>query len=84
MKLPNGNVFASEDVTGRLIQIKPDPKHPDGGEIVWEYVHRSDFGRPKPYPYDYCPQMKDLPKPQELAVTPPVRDSYKLVPDALR
>ena len=83
-KLPNGNVFASEDVTGRLIQIKADKNHPDGGEIVWEYMHRADVGRPRPYPYDYCPQMATLPVPKEMRVTPPDRDSYRIIPDELR
>jgi len=40
--------------------------------------------RPVRYPYDYCPQFKNLPKPKELAVTPPKNSDWQLVPDALR
>jgi hypothetical protein len=77
-RLPNGNTFISEDNTGRIFQITSD------GEIAWEYVNRTDVSRASPYAYDYCPQLKALPKPKELRVTPPINPDWQLKPDALR
>ncbi len=77
-RLPNGNTFIAEDNTGRLFQVKPD------GDIVWEYVNRGGTTRPSPIPYDFTPQLKALPRPSELAVTPPNNLEWHLVPDALR
>ncbi len=77
-RLPNGNTFIAEDNTGRLFQIKPD------GEIVWEYVNRGGTNRPAPVPYDYCPQLRALPRPEELAVTPPDNLEWHLAPDPKR
>ena len=77
-RLPNGNTFIAEDNTGRLFQVKPD------GEIVWEYVNRGGTTRPSPVPYDYTPQLRALPRPRELAVTPPNNLEWHLTPDALR
>ena len=70
-RLPNGNTFISEDNTGRLFEVKRD------GEIVWEYVMpplpgrdslHGDGTRPHRYPYVYCPQLKAMPKPEEIPV----------------
>ncbi len=83
-KLPNGNVFSSEDASGRVIQIRPDAEHPEGGEIVWEYVHTGGVDRPLWYPYDYCPQMKALPSPKEMKVSPVEPASWSILPDKLR
>jgi len=77
-RLPNGNTFISEDNTGRLFQVKPD------GEIVWEYVNRGGTTRPSPVPYDFTPQLRALPKPPELAVTPPNNLEWHLEPDVRR
>jgi hypothetical protein len=77
-RLPNGNTFIAEDNTGRLFQVKPD------GEIVWEYVNRGGTCRPFPVAYDYCPQLKALPKPPELTVTPPNNLEWHIQPDILR
>jgi len=77
-RLPNGNTFISEDNTGRIFQIKPD------GEIVWEYVNRGGTTRPAPIPYDYCPQLRALPTPEELSVTPPNNLEWHLEPDVSR
>jgi outer membrane protein assembly factor BamB len=77
-RFPNGNTFISEDNTGRLFQIKPD------GEIVWEYVNRGGTCRPFPVAYDYCPQIKALPKPPEHAVTPPNNLEWHIEPDVFR
>lgn len=77
-RLPNGNTFIAEDNTGRLFQVKPD------GEIVWEYVNRGGTTRPFPVAYDYCPQLSALPRPRELAVTPPNNLEWHIEPDVLR
>jgi hypothetical protein len=77
-RLPNGNTFISEDNTGRLFQVNAE------GDIVWEYVNRTDTSRAAPYAYDYCPQLKAMPRPKELKVTPPNNLEWHLKPDALR
>ncbi len=89
-RLPNGNTLISEDNTGRIFQVKPDDTHPDGGEIVWEYVaFNSDqkplwsLARAHAYPYDYCDRFADLPR-SELKVSSPDADAWKLKPDILR
>ena len=78
LRLKNGNTFISEDNTGRIFQVSP------AGEIVWEYVNRSDVSRAGQYPYDYTPQLRSMPKPKELQVTPPKNLEWHLKPDALR
>ncbi len=77
-RLSNGNTFIAEDNTGRLFQVKPD------GEIVWEYVNRGGTCRPFPVAYDFCDQLKVLPKPPEYAVTPPNNLEWQLKPDIFR
>ncbi|MEW5984636.1 MAG: arylsulfotransferase family protein [Acidobacteriota bacterium] len=77
-RLPNGNTFIAEDNTGRLFQVKPD------GDIVWEFVNRGGTTRPSPVPYDFTPQLRALPRPEELSVTPPNNLEWHLEPDALR
>jgi len=77
-RLPNGNTFISEDNNGRLFQVTP------AGEIVWEYVNRTDVSRGAQYPYDYTPQLKAMPRPQELKVTPPNNLEWHIQPDAQR
>ena len=65
-RLPNGNTLILEAAHGRLFEVTPEC------EIVWEHV----FGkaprtqRAYRYGYDYCPQMADLPKPEERPVVP--------------
>ncbi len=67
-RLANGNTFICESTTGRIFEVTRD------GEIVWEYVmppypgSDSEHGsgtRPHRYPYDYCPQLKKLPTPEQ-------------------
>ena len=74
-RLPNGNTFIAEDNTGRLFQVTPD------GDIVWEYVNRGGTTRPSPVAYDFTPQLRALPRPPELAVTPPNNLEWHLEPD---
>ena len=54
------------------------------GDIVWEYVNRGGTTRPSVVPYDYTPQLGDLPKPEELAVTPPNNLEWQIIPDKKR
>ncbi|MDX1403300.1 MAG: arylsulfotransferase family protein [Woeseiaceae bacterium] len=77
-RLPNGNTFIAEDNTGRLFQVKPD------GSIVWEYVNRGGTTRPSVVPYDFTPQLRALPRPEEKRVTPPNNLQWRLLPDADR
>jgi hypothetical protein len=77
-RLPNGNTYIAEDNKGRLFQVKPD------GEIVWEFVNRGGTTRPAPIPYDFTPQLRALPTPEELAVTPPNNLEWHLEPDVRR
>ncbi len=83
-KLKNGNVLISEDYAGRVFQVKPDNSHPDGGEIVWEYQFDTVISRTTMYPYDFTPQLKALPKPKELKVSPLNPGEWKVLPDAQR
>jgi len=81
-KLPNGNVFVSSDCSGRIFQVKPVKKHPEGGIVVWEHIVAGTLTcRSRPYPYDWCPQLRALPKPKERAVTPPDCEKWRIRPD---
>jgi len=77
-RLPNGNTFISEDNTGRLFQVTPE------GKIVWEFVNRGGTTRPFPVAYDYCLQLKTMPKPPENRVTPPNNLEWHITPDKYR
>jgi hypothetical protein len=86
-RLPNGNTFISESCSGTLYEVTP------GDKVVWEYVMpplpgsvaRHGFGtRPHRYGYDYCPQLKEMPLPEELAVIPPKNGEWHLKPDLQR
>ena len=81
-KLPNGNILVSEDAAGRTLQIKPAEK--EGGEIVWEYQAPFTVARSSLYDYDYCPQLKAMPKPEMKRVSPFPLDSFKVLPDEER
>lgn len=83
-KMPNGNVLISEDYGGRVFQVKPDANHPDGGEIVWEYMYPSVISRTTLYPYDFTPQLKAMNKPEELKVSPLNPAEWHVLPDAQR
>ena len=73
-RLPNGNTLICEaagkrifEVTRRYLGIKKRVRE----EIVWEYVEGAGTNRAYRYPYDYCPQLRALRKPEEIPVTPP-------------
>ncbi len=83
-KLPNGNVFISEDATGNMLQIKPNADGTPGGEIVWSYVSDGCVGRSLFVPYDYTPQLRNMKKPVESKVSPIDPLTFKILPDAER
>ena len=83
-RLPNGNTFISEDNVGRLFQVAPSVDHPDGGDIVWEFISRASVTRRSMVPYDYTPQLRALPSPQEMRVTPPGNWYTRIKPDSQR
>ena len=68
-RLPNGNTFICSAEESRLFEVTRE------GEIVWEYIIEWNigFGSPRAnrYSYDYCPQLRDLEKPEEKKVVPP-------------
>jgi len=68
-RLLNGNTLIAESFGNRAFEVTME------GEIVWEYVADPrestllmDVHR---IPYDHCPQLADLAKPEEKAVVPP-------------
>lgn len=62
-RVKNGNTIVCEAAGSRFFEVTKE------GDIVWEYVERSN--RVYRYPYDYCPQTKALGKPEEMPVIPP-------------
>ena len=77
-RLPNGNTFICSGVKGRMFEVKPD------GAIVWEYVNRGGTTRPSVVPYDFTPQLRAMPQPEEKRVTPPNNLEWQLLPDVDR
>lgn len=75
-RLPNGNTFICESEGPRVFEIIPE------GEIVWEYTvpYQYIIGRAYRYPYDYCPQLKALGKPEEKPIKPPSYVLTKPIP----
>lgn len=49
-RLPNGNTFISEDLSGRVFEVTPE------GETVWEYKGNHRIARAHRYPESYLPQ----------------------------
>lgn len=66
-RLPNGNTLICESEGPRIFEVTRE------NEIVWEHAFEwtSLFGWAYRYPYDHCPQMKTLGKPEEKRVLPP-------------
>jgi len=78
-RLPNGNTMITSSREGRIFEVTPS------GETVWEWVPDSyDPMRPNRYPYDFCPQLKALGKPDEIPVKPPKewrhRELWRTIP----
>lgn len=62
------------------------PNHPLGERTSDELPEHTNWS-PKPYAYDYCPQLKAIyekKRPPELSVTPPVNADWHLKPDKMR
>lgn len=74
-RLANGNTLILEAACRRLFEVTA------GGEIVWEHITTDNAQRVYRYPYDYCEQAGELPKPAELAVTPP--KELRIPPDGV-
>lgn len=66
-RLSNGNTLICESEGPRIFEVTRE------SEIVWEHAFEWNprFGWAYMYSYDYCPQMKDLCKPEEKRVVPP-------------
>lgn len=55
-RLPNGNTFIAEDISGRSFEVTQD------GEKVWEYWgNKVRTARPSRYSPNYCENLKELP-----------------------
>jgi hypothetical protein len=83
-RLPNGNTLISEDNVGRIFQVAPSFDHPDGGDVVWEFISHASLSRCTMVPYDYTPQLRALSKPKEMRVTPPGNWYTRIKPDSHR
>ena len=76
-RLPNGNTLITEGAGGRLFEVTTE------GDIVWEYMHPVFSGarrsnavyRGYRIPYEWIPQL-DVP--EEVAVTPPPLENFRL------
>jgi len=66
-RLPNGNTLICESEGPRIFEVTVE------NEIVWEHAIEWNriLGRTYRYPYDHCPQLRDLERPKEEKVTPP-------------
>ncbi len=68
-RLLNGNTLIAESWGNRAFEVTME------GEIVWEFVadprESSLLMDVHRIPYDYCPQLAAIPKPEEKAVVPP-------------
>jgi hypothetical protein len=66
-RLTNGNTLIGESFGSRVFEVTRE------GETVWEYTVERQQGciHGYRYPYDYCPQLSALGKPEEKKVTPP-------------
>jgi hypothetical protein len=64
-RVGNGNTVITEAWHGRIFEVTPKK------ETVWEYVvPKGRANRAYRYPYGYCPQMADLPTPDDTPVVP--------------
>ena len=62
VSLPNGNLLVTSSHGGRAFELTP------GKEIVWQWVPPWQPMRLERYPYDHCPQLERLGRPDERAV----------------
>ena len=68
--LPGGNLFVTSSHGGRAFEITPD------GRIVWQWVPPYRPMRVERIPYDYCPQLAYLGRPNESEIRPGDRGPY--------
>ncbi len=61
-RLINGNTLITSSCGGRVFEVTPR------GQIVWEWAPVFSPMRPNRYPYDFCPQLKQLGKSRETPV----------------
>jgi hypothetical protein len=62
--LPGNNVLITSSHGGRVFEIRP------GGRIVWEWSPPFLPMRVERVPYDHCPQLDGLPRPDEREIVP--------------
>ncbi|MDH3253383.1 MAG: aryl-sulfate sulfotransferase [Acidobacteriota bacterium] len=62
--LVNGNVLIGSSRGGRAFEVNRK------GETVWQWVPPFDPVRPSRYPFDHCPQLAALPRPDAMPVRP--------------
>lgn len=72
-RLANGNTLILEAAYRRLFEVTAE------GKIVWEHITTDNAHRVYRYPYDYCPQARELPRPADVPVTPPTE--LRIPPD---
>lgn len=64
VSLPNGNLLVTSSHGGRAFELTP------GKEIVWQWIPPWQPMRLERYPYDHCPQLERLRRPEERPVRP--------------
>jgi hypothetical protein len=62
--LANGNIMVGSSRGGRIFEIDRD------GMIVWQWAPPFEPVRPSRYPYDHCPQLRDIRQAEPIAVRP--------------
>jgi hypothetical protein len=62
VSLPNGNLLVTSSHGGRAFELTP------GKEIVWQWIPPWQPMRLERYPYDHCPQLERLGRPEERPV----------------
>jgi hypothetical protein len=60
--LPNGNILVTSSRGGRVFELTR------GKKIVWQWTPLYSPMRVERYPYDHCPQLAALPRPEESRV----------------
>jgi hypothetical protein len=62
VSLPNGNLLVTSSHGGRAFELTP------GKEIVWQWIPPWQPMRLERYPYDHCPQLERIDRPEEQPV----------------
>jgi hypothetical protein len=70
VSLPNGNLLITSSHGGRAFELTP------GKEIVWQWIPPWQPMRLERYPYDHCPQLARLGRPEERPVRSARRRPY--------